>query len=740
MPTYEAAVLWCALQATLIAGLGAVATWLLMRRAPGSAAIAAAGAALTVLGMTLLVPVPLPALSLVERDYADSMARSRVASEAKVESEDRAVAGVDLAAIIETVRRTLDGGRVWPEAAQTMEISWASVMLGIGAVVGVMRLGASWRYVSRLRASAGPISDKRLATLFTTLAMKLGVRRVVELAETPLLASPAIVGWRRPAVLLPQVWSAWSDEELRAALAHELAHAARGDFGWRALASVVQALHAINPLVHVLVRRLALAQELAADRLAATVMGGTGVYLRAMSELALRLDDDRRRNSGAFRQRRLRAEPMVLPTFSSFLMRRIAMLRSKDGSMGHGRRSVAGVVAAGLIALTGVATMALRGSAESVGPTASSPAESAALFARQPLDPAILRRPDAGVFIFRFAEMAERPALVPLVELYERCLQEGWEPVLGVKTAPEIHLEEIEYVAGAATMTLKPKTTAQMAQTRFSCEELIVRFKRPVAWKSWTLANVGGAEEVHDKGFEYVALPKSAWLGKLQVFMAARDEQTIVLSANVDRLRELVAGEPAVKPHASAAKWTHLDGGLMAYLSPLKPTGERVPVAEEDQPIDPAALDGDPAAAVTQAICLNVQELGGGFDLAGSTNDSGVRVCLTCADQAKAEQLKKILEARRLQALNFLQAVKFGLVDIARTDEDKAMAPADGGEDAIEQEFRWLFALLGSSRMELEPRDDGRVDIRIEAQAKFPALAIQQYVARVTKEEGVEAK
>jgi beta-lactamase regulating signal transducer with metallopeptidase domain len=691
--------------------------------------------------MTLLMPVPFPAISLRGRENAESMTRSPAHSGEEVEGQEkkRSVAGVDLAAIIEVVRQTVGGGGVHPEAAHAREISWVSVAVGIGAVVGVMRLGASWHYVVRLWASARPIPEPRLATQFATLAKQLGVSRVVNVAETPLLTSPAIVGWQRPLVLLPSGWHAWSDDELRAALAHELAHAARGDFGWRALASIVQALHAINPLMHMLVRRLALAQELAADRLAATVMVGTGAYLQAMSELALRLDDDRRRNANTLRQRRLRAESLVLPTFSSFLMRRIAMMRSKDGSLGRGRRSAAGVVAAGLIALTGLATMALRGSAEAVGPTAS-PAESAPLFARQPLDPAMLRRPDAGVFIIRFAEMSQRPALVPLVELYERCLQDGWDPVLGVKSAPEIHFEEVEYVAGAATMTLKPKTTAQMGQTRFSCEELIVRFKRPVAWKSWTLANVGGAEEAQNEGFEYVALPKSAWLGKLQFFMAARDEQTIVLSGNVDRLRELVMGEPAVEPHASAAKWTHLDGGLMAFLSPLKPTGEQAPVAEEDQPIDPAVLDGDPAAAVTQAICLNVQELGGGFDLAGSTNDSGVRVCLTCADQAKAAQLKKTLEARRLQALNFLQAVKFGLVDIARTDEDKAMAPADGGEDAIDQELRWLFALLGSSKMQLEARDDGRVDIRIEAQAKFPALAIQQYVARVTKEEGVQVK
>jgi hypothetical protein len=229
MATYEAAVLWCALQTTLVAGLGAMAARLLMRRAPGSAAIAATGASLTVLGMTLLMPVPFPALWLRERDNAESMTRSPAHSGEEVEGqeENRSVAGVDLAAIIEVVRRTAGGGGVHPEAAHAREISWVSVAVGIGAVVGVMRLGASWHYVARLWASARPILEPRLATQFATLAKQLGVSRVVNVAETPLLTSPAIVGWQRPLVLLPSGWHAWSDDELRAALAHELAHAAR---------------------------------------------------------------------------------------------------------------------------------------------------------------------------------------------------------------------------------------------------------------------------------------------------------------------------------------------------------------------------------------------------------------------------------------------------------------------------------------------------------------------------------
>ena len=155
----------------------------------------------------------------------------------------------------------------------------------------------------------------------------LGLRRPVALCESAELASPAVAGWRRPVVLLPATHRGWSDHHLRAALAHELAHAARGDFAWRLAASAAQALHFWHPLVHWLTQRLVLAQELAADELAAAAVGSRGRYLRSLSELAIRQDD----------QERLRAAPIMLPAFSSNLMRRIAMLRSKEGWCGATR-------------------------------------------------------------------------------------------------------------------------------------------------------------------------------------------------------------------------------------------------------------------------------------------------------------------------------------------------------------------------------------------------------------------
>ena len=99
------------------------------------------------------------------------------------------------------------------------------------------------------------------------------------LVECRPLATAATIGWRRPLVLLPGCWRAWSSAELRAVLAHEIAHVSRGDFAAQFVSQIGLALHSYHPLIHWIAGRLRLEQELAADAAAARVAGGRQSYL-----------------------------------------------------------------------------------------------------------------------------------------------------------------------------------------------------------------------------------------------------------------------------------------------------------------------------------------------------------------------------------------------------------------------------------------------------------------------------
>lgn len=72
-------------------------------------------------------------------------------------------------------------------------------------------------------------------------------------------------GWGRPRVLLPAAAREWSDDRIRVVLAHELAHIARGDWGFQLAAEVLRAVYWFNPLLWIVCRRLRLESERACD-------------------------------------------------------------------------------------------------------------------------------------------------------------------------------------------------------------------------------------------------------------------------------------------------------------------------------------------------------------------------------------------------------------------------------------------------------------------------------------------
>ncbi|MDB5387530.1 MAG: antirepressor regulating drug resistance protein, partial [Planctomycetaceae bacterium] len=184
-----------------------------------------------------------------------------------------------------------------------------------GASLAAVRFLLGLWMVHRYRVRSVVITASGLAEQVRQIARDLGVTRSVELRQSHTLGSPATVGWRRPLVLLPSGWEAWSDEERRVVLAHEIAHIARGDYLTWLLAQVSLALHFYHPLVHWLVRRLRLEQELAADVLGADLAGGREFYLITLTRMVLRQDSQR--TSWA-------AQPF-LPHRGTFL-RRIEML------------------------------------------------------------------------------------------------------------------------------------------------------------------------------------------------------------------------------------------------------------------------------------------------------------------------------------------------------------------------------------------------------------------------------
>ena len=236
-------------------------------------------------------------------------------------------------------------------------------VFAIGLVMGLIRLlGGLWSIRHFVQISR-PLKTSKLLEEIDVLRAELGCHSPVEVRECRHLATAATVGWRNPVILLSDTWREWSSPQLRSVLAHEIAHITRGDYLAGIAAQLGVVLHFYHPLVHWLVGRFRLEQELAADELAARVVGGSRAYLNAIGELALKQSNE---SLGWPAQ-------AFLPTRSTFL-RRIEMLRDLKLLSGKAPLAIrAGTL--GAIAAVTLVAIGLRPPGE--GDTTSAPAVAA---------------------------------------------------------------------------------------------------------------------------------------------------------------------------------------------------------------------------------------------------------------------------------------------------------------------------------------------------------------------------
>jgi beta-lactamase regulating signal transducer with metallopeptidase domain len=128
------------------------------------------------------------------------------------------------------------------------------IWLAVAAGLLIRKITLYQSFVKYLRAGRNPVDELETLDRFAALSETMGVRRAIDLYTNRLTASPLILGFRRPAVVLPEIPD--KDEEFRLICLHELTHYKRGDIWYKWLLQIVLCLHWFNPLVHLMVREV----------------------------------------------------------------------------------------------------------------------------------------------------------------------------------------------------------------------------------------------------------------------------------------------------------------------------------------------------------------------------------------------------------------------------------------------------------------------------------------------------
>jgi beta-lactamase regulating signal transducer with metallopeptidase domain len=164
---------------------------------------------------------------------------------------------------------------------------WLVELWFIGVMLFSLRSAGGVLVLERLRrAESKPVSDE-LLKLCLSLKEKMDLQRLVRFCECLRLEAPAVVGWLRPAVLLPvSALTGLSEAQLSSVIAHELAHVKRFDAFVNLFQISVETLLFYHPAVWWLNKRIREERENCCDDMAVAACGSPLTYAHALAHMA----------------------------------------------------------------------------------------------------------------------------------------------------------------------------------------------------------------------------------------------------------------------------------------------------------------------------------------------------------------------------------------------------------------------------------------------------------------------
>jgi beta-lactamase regulating signal transducer with metallopeptidase domain len=251
------------LKVTMLLAAGWAIAGLLARK---SAAVRHLAWALTLTG-ALALAITTPLASILPLRVAAWQGVTIRALEPRLESTVREAAPVPTVAPVSAVPDPVDltDPTVPTVPTDLTVLTVLAIIWLVGGAVVTAWYGLGHARLSRLARRATPITGPDWQAALHEIAARNQVAAPVRLLRSAAVGSPLTWGTFRPVVLLPADAESWPLDRRRVVLAHELAHAARGDYLTQLVACAACAVYWFHPLVWVAARRLRLESERACD-------------------------------------------------------------------------------------------------------------------------------------------------------------------------------------------------------------------------------------------------------------------------------------------------------------------------------------------------------------------------------------------------------------------------------------------------------------------------------------------
>ncbi len=143
---------------------------------------------------------------------------------------------------------------------------WSALAL----VLFVRKITVYQGFIQYIKAGNKDVSDIKILNLLSDCEEKLNIKTRVEISYNPLIASPMLIGFFRPRIILPT--HELEDKELSYIFVHELIHYKQRDMFYKWLIQIVVCVHWFNPFVYLLEKEVNKSCELSCDEKVISVL------------------------------------------------------------------------------------------------------------------------------------------------------------------------------------------------------------------------------------------------------------------------------------------------------------------------------------------------------------------------------------------------------------------------------------------------------------------------------------
>ena len=133
----------------------------------------------------------------------------------------------------------------------------------LALVLFVRKITIYQGFIQCIKAGNTAVSDIKILNLLSDCQEKLNIKLRVELSRNSLIASPIMIGFFRPGIVLPA--RELEDKELFYIFVHELIHYKQRDMFYKWLIQIVVCVHWFNPFVYLLEKEVNKSCELSCD-------------------------------------------------------------------------------------------------------------------------------------------------------------------------------------------------------------------------------------------------------------------------------------------------------------------------------------------------------------------------------------------------------------------------------------------------------------------------------------------